>query len=44
MAERIEVQMPDRYPPMCEPVKPENRAENLVIVAASDKYLAAMVR
>ncbi|PMD33553.1 hypothetical protein L207DRAFT_605250 [Hyaloscypha variabilis F] len=42
MAERIEVQVPDGYPPMCEPVKPENRAENLVIVAASDKYLAAM--
>ncbi len=44
MAERIEVPVPEGFPPMCEPVKAENRAESVFVVPASDKYLAAMVR
>jgi hypothetical protein len=43
MTDRIEVQVPDGYPPMCEPVKAANRADNVVVAAASKKYLPAMV-
>jgi hypothetical protein len=44
MAERIEVSVPEGFPPMCEPVQADNRADGVFIVPATDRYLATMVR